>query len=217
MDPITQEIVLFDNVTPVAVTSSTDATPVVVTATAHGLVTGQRVFIIGHTTNVAANGIFLVTRLTANTFSLQDEITGANIAGSGGGAGSSGICMPAPAVAYVKGFRNAVLQVGTSGTATTTLKAAGSLGRAGASAVAPRGILPNFGAAVTPANPYSFIQLIPLDTQTALNGGTGIVVAGTDVNNNYEVNINAINYLTMFPVTWTQGAINVKLLLTTNA
>lgn len=217
MYPETQAVNLFDNVTPVAVTSSTDATPVVVTATAHGLVTGQRAFIIGHTTNVAANGIYRVTRITANTFSLQDEITGADIAGTGGGAGSSGIVVPAPPVLLVKGFRNVVIQVGTSGTATMTLKVPGSLGRTGSFATAPRLALPNIGAAVTPGNPYSFIQIIPLDTQTALAGATGIVIAGADVNNTYEVNINALEYFTVIPVTWTQGALTVKAFLTTNS
>lgn len=208
---------LFDNVTPVAVTSSTDATPIVVTATAHGIKVGQRVMIFGHATNVAANGIYRAGVVTTNTFSLVDEITGASVAGSGAGAGSGGLCVPAPEVVYIKGFRNAVLQVGTSGTATMTLKCAGSLGRTGSAATAPRDGLPNVGATVAPSNPYSFIQIIPLDTQTALAGATGIVISGTDVNNIYEININVLEWVTMFPVSWTQGALTIKLILTTNA
>lgn len=217
MFPQTQAVNLFDNVTPVAVTSSTDATPIVVTATAHGLATGARVLIYGHTTNVAANGIFKVTRLSANTFSLQDEITGADVAGSGAGAGSSGLLVPAPPVLLVKGFRNIIIQVGSSGSATLTLKAAGSLGRTGANATAPRLGLPNMGATVSPANPYSFLQIIPLDTQVALAGATGIALSGTDVNNMYEVNTNAIEYFTVIPTAWTQGAITIKAFLTTNS
>ena len=88
MYPERQEVTLFDSVTPVAITSSTDATPIVVTATAHGLKTGQRVLIYGHTTNIAANGIFVVGAVTANTFGLTDEITGANVAGSTGLTGA---------------------------------------------------------------------------------------------------------------------------------
>lgn len=217
MYPQTISHTLFDNVTPVAITSSTDATPIVVTATAHGLVKGQRVLIFGHATNTTANGIFRVAAATANTFALVDEITGANVAGFGGGAGSGGICMPAPAVLFIKGFRNVIMQVGTSGSTTSTLKAAGSLGRTGSAATAPRLSLPNMGGTVSPANPYSFLQLIPLDTQTPLAGGTGIVIAGTDVNNNYEVNINALEWFTVIPVSWTGGAITIKVLLTTNS
>lgn len=214
MYPQKEEVTLFDNVTPVAITSSTDATPIVVTATAHGLNTGDRVLIQGHTTNIAANGIFVVTRLTANTFSLQDEITRANVAGTGGGAGSSGICMKAPPVVVIPDFFNVYIQVGTSGTATTTIKAAGSLGKSVLSQVQPRGDLPNMGATVAPSNPYSFIQMLNKDTAAAVNGATGIVVAGTDINNLYSLNANAIKYFTLIPITWTAGAITAKLIMT---
>lgn len=217
MDPNTITRTLFDNVTPVAVTSSTDATPIVVTATAHGIKAGTRVMIYGHSTNVAANGIYRAGVVTANTFSLVDEITGASVAGSGAGAGSGGICFPAPEVIYCKGFRNIVFQVGTSGTATMTLKAGGSLGRTGSAATAPRLGLSNVGATVSPANPYSFLQIIPLDTQTALAGNTGIALTATDVNNMFEVNTNLVEWATMFPTAWTQGAITIKAILSTNS
>lgn len=221
MDPRkTQKITIYNNVTPVAVTSSTDATPIVVTATAHGFVTGQRVLIFGHSTNIAANGIFKVTRLTANTFSLQDEFTGADVAGSGAGAGSGGICLVAPQIINVETFRNIVLQYGTSGSATVTSKAFGSLGVPDSAIITgpgyPRKDLPNFGATVSPANPTSFLQLIPLDTQTPVAGNTGIVASGTDVNNMWEVNTNAIRYFALIPTSWTQGAINAVAFLTDN-
>jgi hypothetical protein len=46
------------NAAPVrAIASSTNATPIVVTATAHGFVTGDRVVIRDHATNTAANGV----------------------------------------------------------------------------------------------------------------------------------------------------------------
>lgn len=209
---------LYSNVTPKAVTSSTDATPVVVTCTSHGFTTGDRVAIFGHTTNLAANGTFKVVVLTANTFQLTDELSGANVAGSGGGAGSGGLAVVAPEILNVEDFRNIVIQVSTSGTATTTLKVFGSLGKPEASSlVGPRYDYPNMGATISPANPYSFLQLINLDSGTAIAGGTGVVVAGTDISNQYEVNINAQKYLTVLPISWSQGAITVKAILTSNA
>lgn len=221
MDRHTQKITLYKNVTPVAVTSSTDATPIVVTATAHGFATGDRVLIYGHTTNIAANGIFKVTRLTANTFSLQDEFTGASVAGTGAGAGSGGICLKAPPIILMSDFRNIILQVGTSGSATVTLKVPGSAGIPdGASTFEPgnpRKDLVNFGATVVPdTNPYTFLQIIDLDTAGASNGATGIAVTGTDINKQYEVNINLDKWLTVIPISWTQGAITVVALCTSN-
>lgn len=208
-----QEYTILNNVTPQTVTSSTDATPIVVTKNSHGLTTGNTVLIYGHTTNVAANGIRKVTVLTANTFSLQDPFTGANIAGSGGGAGSGGFMLAAPAVISLQDFRNAVIQVGTSGTATLTLNAIGSLGM-----VTPisKNDIPNFGGTVSPSNSYSFVQIIDLDNGNIIDGSSeGIALVATDINKMYEVNTNAIKYFTVFPTAWTAGAITVKILVTT--
>lgn len=61
-----------------AILSSTNASPIVVTTTVngttpgpHGFATGDNVEIVGHTTNTAANGVWQITVLTANTFSLN--------------------------------------------------------------------------------------------------------------------------------------------------
>lgn len=215
--PQRQEITLFDNVTPVTVTSSTDATPIVVTATAHGFTTGQRVFIFGHTTNVATNGIYLVTRLSANTFSLQDEITGINVAGSGAGAGSGGLCCVAPPLLRVSDFRNIIIQVGTSGTATMTLKAIGSQGMPPSVAIRPRGAYPNIGGTISANNPYSFLNLINLDSGASLAGSTGIALSGADVNNEWEVNTNALLFFTVIPTAWSAGVLTIRALCVSNA
>ena len=220
MYPQKQEITLFEAVTPVAVISSTDVTPIVVTATAHGLITGDRVLIIGHTTNLVVNGISKITKITADTFSLQDEFTGSNVTTTGGGAGSSGLLVKAPPVLDVSGYRNIVLQIGTSGSTTANLKIAGSLGKTKSYQLAvngPRYDFTNFAATISPANSYTYLQAINLDTATAVNGVTGIAATGTDLNTIYEVNVNAMKYLTVFPSTWTQGAITVKALLVTNS
>ena len=221
MNPNKREITLFDNVTPVAVTSSTDATPIVVTATAHGFQNGDRVLIYGHTTNIAANGIFKVYGVTANTFKLQDEFTGADVVGSGAGAGASGIVVKAPPILTLSEFRNIVLMVTTGGTATLNLKIAGSLGRSAqydGKASGARYDLPNFGATVGPSNPYTLLSFIDLALDgSIIQAATGVAVTGTDICKQYEVNINAQKYLTVIPATWSQGAITVKAIIVTNA
>jgi len=72
----------------VTITGATNATPIVVTAVAHGLVTGDAISISGITGNTNANGYFKITRLTADTFSLQNYSTGADIAGNGAYGGT---------------------------------------------------------------------------------------------------------------------------------
>lgn len=200
-----KEYTLWNAVTPQAITSSTDATPIVITKASHGLTTGDRVIIYGHATNVAANGLYKVTVVNSSTFSLQDINTGADIAGSGAGAGGgTGIFVLAPKVPLISDFKNAVLQFFTGGTATLTVKVAGSAGKL-------NGDAPNFGATVSVSNPYSFLQIINLDTGAAVNGATGIAATGTDLANTYEVNINGMKYLTLIPTAWTQGSITAKL------
>lgn len=213
----TGEQIIWNAVTPVAVTSSTDATPIVVTATAHGLVTGDRVLINGHTTNIAANGYYQVTKITADTFSLQNYVTGANIAGSGAGAGSSGVMVLAPKLLLVEDFRNIILSLETSGSANFTLKFAGSLGKPVVAASDKSSEdTPNFGATQSASNPYQFVQLINLDTAAAINGATGVTSAGTDLHTQYEVNVNALKYFCPIFTAWSAGTFTLKALLTDN-
>lgn len=65
------------------ITAATNATPIVITATAHGFANGDAVAIKNVLGNTAANGRFRIANVTANTFELVDFATGANIAGSG--------------------------------------------------------------------------------------------------------------------------------------
>ena len=52
------------------VTGATNATPIVITATAHGISTGEEVIISGVLGNTNANGKWIITSTGANTFSL---------------------------------------------------------------------------------------------------------------------------------------------------
>jgi hypothetical protein len=65
-----------------AITGATNATPIVITATAHGFTNGDLVLIGKVGGNLAANGIFKIANQAANTFELTDPITGTNVVGS---------------------------------------------------------------------------------------------------------------------------------------
>jgi len=65
-----------------SLSSATNASPIVISSAAHGLTTGARVTITGVLGNTAANGTFVVTRVDANSFSLDGS--------SGNGAYTSG-------------------------------------------------------------------------------------------------------------------------------
>lgn len=67
----------------VALVSSTNATPISITATSHGYSTGDTVVICDHTTNTNANGTWEITVTGANTFTL-DGSTGNGVGGATG-------------------------------------------------------------------------------------------------------------------------------------
>jgi hypothetical protein len=74
----------------VGISSSTNATPIVITTTvSHNLVTGDYVVVTGHTTNTNANGVWLVGATPAsNRFTIL-QIDGTNTTGNGVGAGGN--------------------------------------------------------------------------------------------------------------------------------
>jgi len=67
----------------IAPTSSTNATPIVMTKVGHGLVTGDTIVVTGHTTNTKANGTWEVT-VSGDTFTLLNA-DGTNSVGNGTG------------------------------------------------------------------------------------------------------------------------------------
>lgn len=65
-----------------AITGATNATPIVITATAHGFTNGDLVYIAGIGGNLAANGVWKIANQATNTFELTNPITGTNVVGS---------------------------------------------------------------------------------------------------------------------------------------
>src|SRR5258706_15533350 len=64
-----------------AITSSTNASPIVVTSTAHGFSNGDVVTVYGHSVNINANATWVAGSVTANTLALcgyWDGATGQN-------------------------------------------------------------------------------------------------------------------------------------------
>jgi hypothetical protein len=57
-----------------AITGATNATPIVITANAHGLANGDEVYISGVGGNTAANGTWIVANQTTNTFELTGSV-----------------------------------------------------------------------------------------------------------------------------------------------
>lgn len=67
-----------------SVSDATNAAPIVITSSSHGLDTGDLVIIEGVAGNTAANGVWSITKVDANKFSLDGSV--GNAAYTSGGA-----------------------------------------------------------------------------------------------------------------------------------
>lgn len=209
------EITLFDAKTPVALVSSTNANPTVITSGTHNLTTGDRVLIFGHAVNTNANGVFKVVVLSSTTFSLVDEFTGVAIAGNGIGAGT-GFVVIAPPLIRAEGMEKLVVELALEGTSTLTMKMVGTNGKSFANASLlsnPRRDIPNIGATLSASNPYSFIGFQNRQTMANVDGGTGIAPAGTAQFTTLSFENGLPKYMMLIPTAWTAGAITAKAVL----
>lgn len=203
-----QEYTVFSAVTPIAITSSTDASPIVMTVTAHGFSTGDQVAIFGHTTNTNANGIWQVTKVSANTFSLTLNIkSGVISAAQGAGAGgASGIVLAAPKVPLVQDFKAVAMNLDTDNSANMTVKFAGSY----------TDTCPDFYQPQSPTNQFDFLQVVDLEDGAFIDGDTGIAPAGTDDNRALEINTNGMRWITAVVTAWSAGDVTIAMRLFDN-
>jgi hypothetical protein len=108
-----------------AVTGATNATPIVITATAHGFTDGDIVLIGAVGGNLAANGVWKIAGSATNTFNLTDPITAGNAVGSAAyTSGGYAVCLgPSTSGDNLDDFDAAV--VGTAQTLTSPTVTAG--------------------------------------------------------------------------------------------
>lgn len=189
---------LLDAAAPRTITSSTDATPIVVTATAHGLATGDRITINGHVTNTNANGDWIVTKASANTFSLD----GSTATGGGAGGNTGCFCVTVGAM-NVEDYKDVVISWDTDGggDAAMTVKLVGSI----------QDDAPDFAAAQAADNQYEFIYQSDYENSAAENidGDTGFVVASADNHRLLKANISGLRWLGVLPTAGTEGELTV--------
>lgn len=97
----------------------------------------------------------------------------------------------------VADFRDFVLQIATANSAAFTLKVQGSL----------QTTQPTWGSAQSPTNQWTYLQCIDLADQSVVNGGTGIVATGTDINRQLEVNVNGQQWINVIITAYSAGNI----------
>jgi hypothetical protein len=194
----TQHYTLLEAVAPRAITSSTNASPIQITAANHGYATGDKVTIIGHAVNTNANGSWTVTVIGANTFTLNDSV------GNGVGV-ATGTHATRSKIAFCEDYETAVISFDTDGggDAAMTVRLVGSL----------QSNPPDFARPQGPENQYEFIQMIDLQDSSEVAGDVGLVVATADMNRMLEANINGIRWLSLLITAGTAGEITSQIRL----
>lgn len=103
------------------VSNATNATPIVITAVAHSFLTGDKVYIIGVGGNTAANGVFTITKIGADTFSLDGSVGNGAFSSNGTAVIYPSADKNLPNKAYVdNGDLKSIVQIGTCSTAAAT-------------------------------------------------------------------------------------------------
>lgn len=97
------------------ITSSTNATPIVITRASHGYANGDTVIITGHTTNTNANGTWKVANQATNTYELEGSVGN----GVGGATGT------------MRQINNAIITLSSALTANVANPRAGETGGQG--------------------------------------------------------------------------------------
>lgn len=68
---------------------------------------------------------------------------------------------------------------------------------------------PDFTASASASNPWAYIKCIDLIDGSAVNGGTGVVGAGTTSVRMLEANTNAVRWICPIITSYTSGAVTV--------
>lgn len=99
----------------------------------------------------------------------------------------------------VTDFRHFIFNVNTTGSTTATIKVMGSI----------QETEPNLAAAASVTNQWAPISFYDLDTAGGIAGSTGIVIAGTDINKLYQVNMDGLTWINFIITSISAGSVNV--------
>lgn len=107
----------------------------------------------------------------------------------------------------VADFRDFMLQLVTANSANFTVKVLGSLGVPITNTNASS--QPVWTSPSSPTNPWTNLQMIDLADQSVINGATGVAATGTDINRQFEVNVNGQMWINVIITAYSAGNITV--------
>lgn len=103
-------------------------------------------------------------------------------------------------------FKNAIFSFATAGSATLTVKFQGSI----------QETAPDFSASRSASNHWDYIEVIDLQDGAAIDGDTGVAVAGTDDFRMLEANVGHLRWICATVTAFTGGTATIKVRLANN-
>jgi len=186
-----KNVSIMDTVTPIVIASSTDATPIEITSLAHSLETGDKIIVIGHTTNTNANGSWTVTKVSATKFTLDDST-----ATGGGAGGASGHFAKNKGSIAVREWNTQNLFLSSAGTMTLSVRASDQEAE------------PDFAAAASSSNQWYAQEIVDLSDQT--NKANTWAVAGVQKNEGWTVNNIGPRWIGIIPIVFIFGSVTAN-------
>lgn len=102
---------------------------------------------------------------------------------------------------FCEDYKTSNLSLNTTGNANLTIKIQ----------ISQQELMPDFSAAASSTNQWTYSQIINLTDGTSINGNTGIVLTGTDVTGNqYEININGATWFNAIISSYVAGSVNLN-------
>ena len=114
-----------------------------------------------------------------------------------------------PVWVQVSDFRHMIFSIITSGNTTATIQVIGSIKgqNEGTTTEKP----PSLASSASVTNQYAPIGFYDLNTATFTIGNTGLVLSGTDIINNFQVNTDGLEWVTLQVTAYTSGTISAFL------
>lgn len=202
MYDFTDEQVILDGVGKLQATF-TGATTDIITSNGHGFSGGE---LLQFTTSgtlpagLSTATDYYVRDVTTNTFKVSATPDGAVVDITDTGTGTHTFHLKGRAI-MTKGYRHLFLNVNTSGSANLTMKVQGSRQDA----------KPDFNASQSATNHWDYVQIKDTEDGSSIDGDTGLVLAGTDDNRNFTVNVDGMAWVTVVITAWSAGLLRASL------
>lgn len=191
------EQVLFNIGAILQATFTASAVTQLLTSNGHGFSAGDKIRVSSGTTlptGLSAATDYYVINPTTNTFQVSATLNGVAVTIGDAGTGTHTLVVKSKII-MTEGYQHIKLRLSTTGNTTATIKVQGSTSFN----------VPNFSDAATTANFWAYKQLKNEDDASTVNGGTGVALTGTDINKQYEVNVNSARWICLEISGWSAG------------